>query len=490
MKKLVATNVAALCLLSIAALAQTPASTRSANETQWYAVFMQEAKIGYAMHQRAVKGQEVTHSNVFKLVLNRETVSLPVSLSLDTVETLDGKPLRFSQTTVLGPMGGSKKSGVIQNGKITLTTEEMGESATSTVAYPKDALMPEGATIFQKKMGLKPGTKYSYAEFDPDSMKALKHDIVVESAQSVPLLDGMHKLSPLQDTLDQGGQKMNVRLYVDSAYVSRKFELPMLGSKIVMIGCSEKYAKGPNGKLDIMKIGSVACPTAIANARQSTRGTFQLKVIDATMTLDFPVTDSQAVKKNSDGSYTITTELVKPGHSPRPYAGEDPAALEALKSGQYIQSDSPVIQAKAKEIVEGKADAYAAAKAIETWVSGYIDKKDLAVGYASALETLKTKAGDCTEHAVLVAALCRAAGIPCRLVVGVAYAQEFQGLKQRFIGHAWNQVYVEGKWVDIDAALGADACRITLGAAGDEPSGFLAMLTTLGNFQIVKAEAK
>jgi transglutaminase-like putative cysteine protease len=64
-----------------------------------------------------------------------------------------------------------------------------------------------------------------------------------------------------------------------------------------------------------------------------------------------------------------------------------------------------------------------------------------------ALSTLENRMGDCNEHAVLMAALARAAGIPCRVEAGLVY------LKGRFYYHAWNLVYV-GRWITVDSLFG------------------------------------
>ena len=64
-----------------------------------------------------------------------------------------------------------------------------------------------------------------------------------------------------------------------------------------------------------------------------------------------------------------------------------------------------------------------------------------------ALSTLENRVGDCNEHAVLLAALARAAGIPCRIEAGLVY------MKERFYYHAWNLVYL-GRWITVDALFG------------------------------------
>jgi len=45
--------------------------------------------------------------------------------------------------------------------------------------------------------------------------------------------------------------------------------------------------------------------------------------------------------------------------------------------------------------------------------------------------------------------MCRAAGIPTRVAVGLVYAEHLQG----FGFHMWNEVLVDGRWVAIDPTL-------------------------------------
>ena len=68
-------------------------------------------------------------------------------------------------------------------------------------------------------------------------------------------------------------------------------------------------------------------------------------------------------------------------------------------------------------------------------VHHYIDDKSLGVGFASASEVCATREGDCSEHAVLLVALLRAAGIPSRAVSGVVYVDSFVGERQVFGFH-------------------------------------------------------
>lgn len=60
---------------------------------------------------------------------------------------------------------------------------------------------------------------------------------------------------------------------------------------------------------------------------------------------------------------------------------------------------------------------------------------------------LKDKQGDCGEFSFLYAALCRAIGVPCRVMVG-AFAMG------KHHAHVWNEVYLpEEGWMPVDVSM-------------------------------------
>ena len=59
---------------------------------------------------------------------------------------------------------------------------------------------------------------------------------------------------------------------------------------------------------------------------------------------------------------------------------------------------------------------------------------------------------DLVEYAMLTAALCRAEGIPSRTAIGLIYADTPQG--PAFSFHMWTEVWVQGRWIPLDAILG------------------------------------
>jgi transglutaminase-like putative cysteine protease len=155
-----------------------------------------------------------------------------------------------------------------------------------------------------------------------------------------------------------------------------------------------------------------------------------------------------------------------------------------------LESDDPEIIGQARAHTREATSAADKMQALERFVHDHISNKSLSVGYASALETLHAQEGDCTEHAVLLAALGRAVGIPTRVVNGLAYADAFVGHERVFVPHAWVQAWIDGRWRSFDAALrGFDGGHIALGTGDGDATGFYAAVSLLGNLEVRAADA-
>jgi hypothetical protein len=135
-----------------------------------------------------------------------------------------------------------------------------------------------------------------------------------------------------------------------------------------------------------------------------------------------------------------------------PMTIDDPDVRRYLEPTPMAQSDNPAIQAVAHEIVDGETNSMVVAERIIGAVYFGIDKEAGVRGNATATEVLRNGAGDCTEHAVLVVALMRAAGIPARVVDGIVIAAEGDGSG---VGgyHAWAEIWL-GRWIGVDATVG------------------------------------
>jgi transglutaminase-like putative cysteine protease len=115
-----------------------------------------------------------------------------------------------------------------------------------------------------------------------------------------------------------------------------------------------------------------------------------------------------------------------------------------------VQSDDSAIIEMAAEAAGEAAEPWKVATALERYVNQAIREVNFAQALATAADVAQTKEGDCTEHAVLLAALARARGIPARAAIGLVYVEA----KQELGFHMWNELYLDGRWVPFDGTLG------------------------------------
>jgi hypothetical protein len=124
----------------------------------------------------------------------------------------------------------------------------------------------------------------------------------------------------------------------------------------------------------------------------------------------------------------------------------DESLSKYLQHDSMIESNDPVLIEKAKEITAGASNSWEAARRLSKWVAENISYA--IPGGGTARKTYDLKAGECGAHSFLMAAFCRAVGIPARVVWGGMYAPNFGG---GFGQHGWNEIYMgKAGWIPID----------------------------------------
>jgi transglutaminase-like putative cysteine protease len=182
-----------------------------------------------------------------------------------------------------------------------------------------------------------------------------------------------------------------------------------------------------------------------------------------------PEDDRQKVTKRDSKSLEIE---VRAGVSSKaPLSAERRKKL--LESTPYEAVQDPAIVKAASNATQGAKDKRDEISKLTRFVFDHVEAKGLDRGYAAATQTLASKAGDCTEHSVLLSALLRARGIPTRLVDGVVVDGDRAGY------HEWVEAYVDGEgFVAADPTFGqfpAGPERLKLAEGSTSPDEHLAL---------------
>jgi len=512
-----------LCIFLV--LAAAGISYAASEDIEYFAVFMEGKKVGHAIQSRIEADGKVTTSEEVSITIRRANIPVTVNMTETGIETIDGKPVGFELIQNLGIMS-MKVAGIVdEKGVVNVTSSAMGSEQKSTMQWPSGAVMTEGLDQISKKQGLKEGTAYTARVFTPSLMQALDVQVLIGPKQTVDLLGRIVTLTEVTTTyiMPAAGEIVSTS-YIDNDYKMQKSIMPMVGIQVEMVACAKAFALGDNDVFDVLDKMFLPSPEPLDDVQSAKSISYILSMMEdandlpavlsgqaglparsasakvagmaGTTGLMIPSNDNQKVQRLKDGKIMVTVEPVAaPASATFPYKGRNKMLLEATKPTRFLQSDNAKIIDLARRAVGDTKDTAEAIKRIESFAADYIENKDLSIGYASAAEVADSKQGDCSEHAVLLAALCRAVGIPAQVVTGIAYVKEFGSAKDTFGGHAWVQAYVgedKGKWIGLDAAFkgtgrgGYEAGHIALATGNGNPEDLLNLVTTLGRFKIEK----
>jgi len=343
--------------------------------------------------------------------------------------------------------------GRVQGDELLIRVDRAGESKTSSLKWSKEygGFHAPDQSLADKPM--QPGETRTLKALYPLLNQVATFRCDAKGYETVQLLTGSHELLRIERavTVDAGvlgKQTLRETLWTDrTGEILKRFESTM---NVTIYAATKEVALDQTdlASLDVgwnltVKVGR---PLGRPHEAQRLRYRVRLKEDDpAAMFVSGPY---QQLKSIDAHTAEITVYGRRPGMPlPKADPSKDLPTEADRQANSMIQSDDPVIVAMAKGAAPDETDAEKVAVALEKHVHNAISQVDYSQAFASAVEVAKTRRGDCTEHAVLLAALCRARGIPARVALGLVYVEGAQA----FGYHAWTEAYVDGRWLGLDA---------------------------------------
>ncbi|MBS0569227.1 MAG: transglutaminase domain-containing protein [Proteobacteria bacterium] len=448
----------------------------------WMSVLLDGRKIGHMHTTREVRDGSVLTTQKLEVELERAGVKVALSTGETDAETPAGEPLAFSTRSTISGIASTVQGTRRSDGRFDVVSEVGGAKTTRVVDWPKGALLAEGMRLAELRAGLAPGTRFTEPAFQADSLAAVQVESTVGPREDIALPDGSRTLlTRVDQVIHLPGAPTRSQSWVDADGIVRKTTLPLIGLDLTMLACSQACASAPNQGTDILVRMIARAPAALTPRELRDGVVIDIRARAGAAPLAFAQTGEQRVRATANGVELRITPLGNDAS----HGAEAPPTPADSQPTDWLQSDAPEIRKLARE---GAGDAKTPAAqmlALQEFVRRFIRNKDLNVGYASALEVAKNPEGDCTEHAVLLAALGRALDIPTRVVDGLAYTDRYAGIDHVFVPHAWSQAWIDGRWRSFDSALpGFDAGHIALSAGDGDPWRFFSGMDTLGRMQV------
>lgn len=423
----------------------------------WDAIFIGGRKVGHIHLQvepvTAGDGRELLRVQVnMRLKIKRQDDETTMALRYGTIETYEGQVLRLDTRTLAGP-NETRVFGDAKGNVMPLTLDAGGQQVRVEMPWGPDVRGPYGPELSLARNPMQPGDRREVKTFIPDLNQVGM--TVLEARQTEPVELGGGATTPLLrvDSKVSGpdGKSlpgMDTSYWVDPGGQILKSRADGFGG-IITYRTTKEGALAPGGAgFDINSATTIKSARRINNSENVRQATYLVQFTgDSPIEEIFPSDARQSIRRDRDGSTLLEVRLAGPNEGE---SGPSSVEAEYLAANPMINSeDSQVVALARRATANAGADPWSKAQAITRWVADNIRDKNFETTFATASDVARDLSGDCTEHSVLTAAMCRASGIPARVAVGLVYVDELGG----FGFHMWNEVYVNNRWVAVDASF-------------------------------------
>jgi len=457
----------------------------------WYGVYTGGGRQKCGFARITLKKEKVRGADAYVASMSMD-VTIKMGLATqklimvqDRYYALSGQLVGFD-TSSQSMLGKTKLSGEIQGGQLVVTATMAGHTSVKKLPRPTeslDAVLAPQRLIRQGKLG-------ASATFQLFETSLLKPMTVTTKLLRFDerLLGGVNTRVAVLTTLYK---EVGMR---STEYVTADGELleTVVAQMFTLRREPERVAKNVKFAFDAMRAGVIRVDKPLGDPRRVTSLKLRLSgVRRKELLIDDARQSYERGGTEAGATHTVTLRTAlrpaKPLRLPITPRADQPEVARFLKPSTFAQSDAPEIVKAARTIVGTTTDSFEAACKVQSWVFRHVRKRGMAA-MSNALAVLRKRQGDCSEHSILFVALCRAAGIPARQVVGIGYSKAMKG----FGYHAWAEVYV-GKWVAMDPTWGetlADATHVKFGVGDTDSLGVVAGLFGSLKIEVVEFKTK
>jgi len=403
-------------------------------------------------------------------------------------ETPDGKLIEYTAEIQQGtiPM---RTSGRVVGDKLVIETTTLGKSISKTIPWPADYLGFTGPEQTLRHRPMRPGERRVIHALEPTLNCAATYDMAARDYEEVELLGGKYHLLRI-DTRMQLPNDSTLETVVWSTPAGETMKTLLKAMDIQTIRATKELAleKTDLGELDLGADVTVELDRPLKRPHETRRVRYRVHLEGSDPAKVFVSGASQQVKSIGEETAELTVYALRPGQSGgNPDAADDPPTEDDRQPNNFVQSDDERIVAMARQAAGDETDPWQVALKLERFVHETITEKNFSQAFATAAEVAEDPNGDCSEHAVLLAALARARGIPARVAMGLVYMQG----RRAFGYHMWTEVFVEGRWIPLDATLakgGIGAAHLKLAHSNlkgtSAYTSFLPVIRVIGRLKV------
>ncbi len=381
------------------------------------------------------------------IALRRFGTPMTMKIRSDSTETPDGQLIACESVIDQGTTPVVTRGRVAGN-ELQLDMTTAGKTTTSRIPWTSDC---GGFYALQESLSrspLKPGQERTIRALEPGTSQMSVTVLAARRFERVDLSGKTAELLRIDSTTTLAGQTIRGTLWADREGEVWKSRTEMLNIEMCRTTKEEALRATEPGELDFAWNVAIPVNRALDRAHATKRVRYRVRLEGGNPAEVFVSGPSQQVRPIDGHTAEVTVLAIRPGQpGGNADAKADPPADKDREPNNWIQSDDPMIVAAAKEAADDLKDPWALAVALERATRSRIPRPGFSQAFDTAADVIRSGEGDCTEHAVLLAAMARARGIPARVAIGLVYH------KQSFLYHMWTEMNLEGRWTPMDATL-------------------------------------
>jgi Transglutaminase-like superfamily len=461
----------------------------------WEVQFVGNRPVGY-LHQR-VGPSLVGSAGIFRIDVDtyrRVKIDSKVfdqRLNVMTIEEIDGG-LRTIEAVLKQGDDVTRIDGNVILESLRLQIQKSGSASGKEIPWGASMGGPFADVQSLRGDPLEPGEKRSFSWLDPITGDILKTEFKAGQYIQTPLLDGVqHRLLEVKSRASVGDRGVESTLWVnDVGEVLKSYNADL---DIRSFRCDRSLAESirDGGICESIKEYSLALSKPIENYETEEKIRYKLELEDILQSSSsFPSRTNQVAERRSSLSLQLTVfPMNEKSTLPDGVTPELKIDEAFSKPSPVIQSDDPYIKKIAKEFVADATPDRTKLEKLRLGVYRWLkNKTPFSSRMASAAEAARTQSGDCTEHAMLFAAVVRSLGVPARIAGGLVYNGDSE--KPAMIYHTWTEVYGRDRWVSIDASIEASRTNATyikfVDSALSDQNPYVVMLPILSALKEMK----
>ena len=410
----------------------------------WYVVTLDGARVGWAHEQVERLAEQERSVSEALFVVRRGDTEVRLSTHTTFLETLEGTPIQMDMLLEAGqdPLQltwAFREDGILERSK--------GEERLHP--WPSGEWLTPGQQRATWLDALQRGEDHlEYRVMEPEiGLEPYTLEAQRDGSEPFQGPDGLVEASLWR--YRDGAQGLGGKLLVDASGLLLLEELETgLGLTTTRLASREEALEPLDEVPEVMSASFIPVDLPEDIPEDATRAS--LRVCSSTGELDpFPSRGAQRVVREGPDCLLLDVDMQRHSRTRR----RDRRSASLLASSSMLEVNDPLLRQLLEQAVPQPTDPAADAEALRSFVRDFIVFSDVSTPLASAGETARTRSGDCTEHAVLLCALLRAAGIRARVASGLIYADAYMGREHVFVWHMWTQAILNGRWVDLDPTL-------------------------------------